>query len=65
MASPHVAGMAAVLYAELGGTRTPANVQRVLQCIKSTTDNIGPATTFGGGRVNVKKAVDAIRAGTC
>ncbi len=65
MASPHVAGMAAVLYAELGGARTPENRARVMSCIQSTTDDIGPATTFGGGRVNVQKAVDALRAGSC
>jgi subtilisin family serine protease len=65
MASPHVAGMAAVLYAELGGERTPENRARVMSCIQSTTDDIGPASTFGGGRVNVQKAVDALRAGDC
>lgn len=65
MASPHVAGMAAVLYAELGNVRSAANRARVEACIKSTTDNIGSSSIFGGGRVNVRKAVDAIRAGSC
>ena len=65
MAAPHVAGMAAVLYAELGNVRSAANRVRVMNCIKSTTDVIGPASTFGNGRVNVKKAVEALRAGQC
>ncbi len=37
----------------------------VVACITSTTDVIGPATTFGGGRVHVQRAVDALRAGDC
>lgn len=65
MAAPHVAGMAAVLYAELGGDRSAANRARVMGCIAKTTDNIGPSTTFGGGRVNVAKALAALKAGNC
>jgi len=65
MAAPHVAGMAAVLYGELGGVRSPANRARVEACIKATTDNIGDPSIYGGGRVNVRKAVEALRAGTC
>lgn len=65
MAAPHVAGMAAVLYAELGGTRSDANRLRIQSCIKRTADAIGPADVFGAGRINVEKAVAAIRAGTC
>jgi subtilisin family serine protease len=65
MAAPHVAGMAAVLYAEIGGEPSPEKRARVMACIQSTTDDIGPATTFGGGRVNVQRAVDALRAGDC
>jgi len=65
MAAPHVTGLAAVLYGELGGVRSAANRARVEACIRTTTDNIGPATTYGGGRVNVKSAIDALRAGTC
>ena len=57
--------MAAVLYGELGGVRSVANRARVENCIKMTTDNIGDASIYGGGRVNVKKAIDAIRASTC
>ena len=65
MAAPHVAGLAALLYAEIGGEPTPEKRARVMACIQSTTDNIGPATTFGGGRVNARRAVDALRAGDC
>jgi lantibiotic leader peptide-processing serine protease len=65
MAAPHVTGMAAVLYAELGGVRSAANHDRIVSCIRSTTDDIGPASIFGGGRVNVMKAIEALRAGAC
>jgi lantibiotic leader peptide-processing serine protease len=65
MAAPHVAGMAALLYAELGGVRNAANRARVEACILSTTDDIGPATTYGGGRVNVEAAILAIRSNQC
>lgn len=64
-AAPHVAGMAAVLYAELGGVRSDANRQRVMGCILSTTDDIGDREVYGNGRVNVQKAVAALRAGSC
>lgn len=65
MATPHVAGMAVVLYDALGGVRSAANRARVESCIEHTTDDIGPSSTYGGGRVNVKKALAALRAGTC
>jgi len=65
MAAPHVTGLAALLYAELGGVRTPENRARVEACIRSTTDNIGDPSIYGGGRVNVHTAVDAIRSGAC
>lgn len=65
MAAPHVTGLATLLYAELGGVRTPENRARIENCIKTTTDNIGPEEIFGKGRVNVRKAIDAIRAGAC
>jgi lantibiotic leader peptide-processing serine protease len=65
MAAPHVSGMAALLYAELGGVRNATNRARVETCIRTTTDDIGDPNIYGGGRVNVKKAIDAIRAGQC
>lgn len=61
MAAPHVAGLAAIVYEALGGVRTPANRARVEQCIRTTTDDIGASTTFGGGRVNAERAVACAR----
>jgi subtilisin family serine protease len=65
MASPHVAGMAAVLRAEIGGIRSKAVADEVEACIQQSTDNVGPSTTFGRGRVNVMAAVNRFRAGQC
>ena len=65
MAAPHVSGLVALLYSEINGTRTDANRARIVQCIRSTTDDIGDASIYGGGRVNVRKAIEAIRAGDC
>jgi subtilisin family serine protease len=64
-AAPHVSGLAAILYEQLGGVRNAANEARVEACIKNTTDNIGPSTTYGGGRINVTRALDALKAGSC
>jgi subtilisin family serine protease len=64
-ASPHVAGLAALLYEALGGARSPASVTRVENCIKSTTDVIGSPDIYGGGRVNVTRALDALNGGSC
>lgn len=65
MATPHVAGMAAVLYGALGGTRSAANRARIESCIEHTTDDIGPSSVYGNGRINVKTALAALRAGSC
>jgi len=65
MATPHVAGMAAVLYDALGGVRSAANRARVESCIELTTDDIGPSSVYGSGRINVKKGLAALRAGSC
>lgn len=64
-ASPHVSGLAALLYEALGGARSAANVSRIEGCIKGTTDNIGSSDIYGGGRINVTKALDALNAGSC
>jgi subtilisin family serine protease len=64
-ASPHVAGLAALLYEALGGGRSAANVTRIEGCIKHTTDDIGPSDIYGGGRINVTRALDALNAGSC
>ncbi len=65
MAAPHVAGLAALLYAQLGGVRTPENRARIEACIRNTADEIGPSDIFGNGRVNAKRAVDALASGAC
>ncbi len=65
MAAPHVSGMAALLYEELGGVRSAANQARVMSCIETTTDDIGPESIYGRGRINVEKAIEALRAGQC
>ena len=64
-AAPHVAGMAALLYEVLGTARSSAKVNRIEGCIKSTTDNIGSSDIYGGGRVNITRALDALNAGSC
>ena len=65
MAAPHVTGLAALVYGEIGGTRSAANVARVTSCLTRNADNIGPASTFGNGRVNVQRAIAAARGGSC
>jgi subtilisin family serine protease len=65
MAAPHVTGLAAILYAELGGVRTPANRARVEACLRSTADAVGPSEIFGRGRVNAERALGALRDGRC
>ncbi|NUR32920.1 MAG: S8 family serine peptidase [Gemmatimonadaceae bacterium] len=64
-ASPHVAGLAALLYEQLGGVRSAANVTRIEGCIRNTTDNIGSPDIYGRGRINVTKALDALNGGSC
>ena len=59
MASPHVAGVVALLYA-----RNPnLTFAQVKQIITSTADDVGPAgrdDQFGAGRVNAARAVAAV-----
>lgn len=58
MASPHVAGAAALLVEQLG--RSPAQIQARLQ---QSADDLGPNGTdpfYGKGRLNVARAVGAI-----
>jgi subtilisin family serine protease len=57
MATPHVSGVAALIRA-----RWPASPRSLIlrnkieSCLYKSVDNIGPATTFGRGRVNAYKA---------
>ncbi len=55
MAAPHVAGLAAVLYA-LGVT----DATQIRNCLRNTADDLGPAgwdEQFGFGRINMYQAV--------
>lgn len=65
MAAPHVAGLAALLSAEIGGARTPARRARVISCIVRSTDTIGPSSIYGGGRVNALAAITLLKNGGC
>ncbi len=65
MAAPHVAGLAALLRAEIGGERSVATAERVMSCITESTVDIGPASTFGGGRIDVAAAMARLESGGC
>jgi thermitase len=63
MASPHVAGVAALIYDRLGGERTPDNADLIVDTIIATADDFGPPghdPVYGSGRVNALRAVQAI-----
>jgi serine protease len=63
MASPHVAGVAALVYDRLGGVRSEANADLVVQTILASSDDLyGPGwdPIVGYGRVNALSAVQAI-----
>ncbi|MEA2452941.1 MAG: hypothetical protein QOG04_1651 [Actinomycetota bacterium] len=65
MASPHVAGVAALLYDRLGGVRSKANADLIVQTILSSVDDLGAPgydPLYGFGRLNALKAVQAIPA---
>jgi subtilisin family serine protease len=58
MASPHVAGVAALIRARWPGVaRSTAFRQKIENCLYRSVDNIGSANVFGRGRVNAYKAV--------
>jgi subtilisin family serine protease len=62
MASPHVAGVAALVYDALGGQRNVANGDAVVDAIISSADDLltpGYDPITGYGRVNALKAVQA------
>ncbi|HEV2756499.1 MAG TPA: S8 family serine peptidase [Actinomycetota bacterium] len=63
MSSPHVAGIAALLYDRLGGERSKANADLIVQTILDTSDDLytpGWDPIVGYGRVNALSAVRAI-----
>jgi subtilisin family serine protease len=57
MASPHVAGVAALIIGKHGGSMSPSRVQAIL---RKSADDLGPIGRddhFGWGRVNAERAV--------
>ncbi|MBS1958085.1 MAG: S8 family serine peptidase [Bdellovibrionales bacterium] len=57
MATPHVSGLAALLYQ----VNPKLEVTKAVQILKSTSDNVGAdPNTFGAGRINALKAVKAM-----
>ncbi|HYO61398.1 MAG TPA: S8 family serine peptidase [Actinomycetota bacterium] len=63
MSSPHVAGVAALLYDRIGGERSRANADLIVQTILDTSDDLyspGWDPIVGYGRVNALAAVRAI-----
>lgn len=57
MASPHVAGLAAVVRGRWPSiARSPALRSRIEACIFKTVDNIGSTSIYGRGRVNAYRA---------
>lgn len=63
MATPHVAGVAALVYGRLGGIRTETNGATVRRAIMENADDLGvPGLDpfFGFGRVNALRAVEAV-----
>lgn len=63
MSSPHVAGVAALVYDRLGGVRSEENADLIVQTIIDTADDLytpGWDPIVGFGRVNALSAVTAI-----
>ncbi len=60
MASPHVAGLAALLYDRLGGERSKATADQIVQIIMDTANDLGAPgydPQFGFGRINALEAI--------
>jgi subtilisin family serine protease len=67
MASPHVAGVAALVYDRLGGARTAENGRAVIDAIINTTVDLyapGYDPASGYGRVDALAAASAVAVGT-
>ncbi|HYP24409.1 MAG TPA: S8 family serine peptidase [Actinomycetota bacterium] len=63
MSSPHVAGVAALVYQRLGGVRSAANADLVVQTILDSADDLytpGWDPIVGHGRVNALTAVQSV-----
>lgn len=63
MATPHVAGVAALVYDRLRGVRSPENAQKVIRALTSTVVDLGPPgydPVYGSGRINALAAVRSI-----
>lgn len=57
MASPHVAGLAALISSRTGGARSLARVQAIEACMLATSDALPAGTPFfGRGRINAQRA---------
>ncbi len=62
MATPHVVGAAALLLS-VNPNLTPDQIQNALQCTADDLGTSGWDEIFGHGRLNLKAAVDAVKAG--
>jgi serine protease len=63
MASPHVAGVAALVYDRLGAVRSAANADKVVQALEDGAVDLGTPgydPVFGYGRVDALGAVEAV-----
>ena len=63
MATPHVAGVAALVYDRLGAVRSPENAQKVVDAILNGSDDLGAPgwdPAYGSGRLNALGAVQAV-----
>jgi serine protease len=63
LAAPHVAGVAALLYERLGGVRSRAHADLIVDTIVATADDLytpGWDPIVGFGRVNALEAVQAV-----
>lgn len=62
MASPHIAGVAA-LVKQLNPATSPADIQRVLRETATDLGTPGPDTTYGAGRVDAMAVVESFTGG--
>ena len=57
MAAPHVAGVAAIIVGESGGSMSPAHVEAALRASADDLGKSGNDDFYGAGRVNAANAV--------